>query len=48
MACKERLGAARARLLGIILNKAVPGRGEHYYYYYYYYDYYGAEDEAAA
>ncbi|MFQ6131788.1 MAG: GumC family protein [Armatimonadota bacterium] len=49
MTGKERLEAARATLVGTVLNKAVATPGDYYYYYYYYhYDYYGAEERAEA
>ncbi|MFQ6097891.1 MAG: GumC family protein [Armatimonadota bacterium] len=44
---KERLEAARASLVGTILNKAVARPGEYHYYYYYYDRYYGDRERDA-
>jgi capsular exopolysaccharide synthesis family protein len=45
VAGRERLDAARAALLGTVLNKAAAAPGEYYYHYYYYDRYYGGDDE---
>ncbi len=42
---KKRLGEAKAKVLGVIMNFVDSRRGHHYYYYapHYYYTYYGSE-----